>query len=524
MRQNLPVTQKEQVFSNKDNILSTTDPQGKITYVNHDFIKISGFEKDELLGQDHNIVRHPDMPPAAFKSLWETARNGDSWIGIVKNRCKNGDHYFVSAFVTPIFKQGKLTEIQSVRTKPKASQIKRASVLYQQLNKGKTPRKLRDNKFTFTAQLITIQALAGAGSVAAVQAQLGWPAVLAIAASACVATFFTLAPFRRLVNKAKGIRTDNLAKYVYTGRTDCVAQIDFALNYLEAESSSLIGRMSDTATQLNLGSSDLTVAVNETQTGANNQFAMTDQAAAAVEEMSMSVQEVAENALTASNAATDSLSVVNSSKDKLDQNRNSIIKLSDQVSDAANLIENVRKSSQEITSVLDVIRGIAEQTNLLALNAAIEAARAGDAGRGFSVVADEVRSLATRTQHSTEEIQGMIETLQQGTHQAVSSMQSSQSQASDCAKQSEDMVLALDNITGSVTNINDMAGQIAAAVHQQSAVATEISNNLSEIRSLAETNIITSENGATTCKNFNSMSSDMNELAIQFWDKKQGSM
>jgi len=127
MRMNLPVTGRDVSISDTANILSTTDLNGDITYVNPDFIKISVFEESELLGQHHNIVRHPDMPTEAFADLWSSVRGGSSWMGMVKNRCKNGDHYWVSAFVTPISRNGRVVEYQSVRTKPAPAQIAVAS-------------------------------------------------------------------------------------------------------------------------------------------------------------------------------------------------------------------------------------------------------------------------------------------------------------------------------------------------------------------------------------------------------------
>jgi len=130
MRMNLPVTGRDVSISDTAVILSTTDLNGDITYVNPDFIKISGFEKSELLGQHHNIVRHPDMPAEAFADLWSSVRGGNSWMGMVKNRCKNGDHYWVSAFVTPISRNGRVIKYQSVRTKPAPAQIAAAEQLY----------------------------------------------------------------------------------------------------------------------------------------------------------------------------------------------------------------------------------------------------------------------------------------------------------------------------------------------------------------------------------------------------------
>ena len=143
MKKNLPVTEREIPFPDNANILSTTDEKGQITYVNGDFVTISGFEEAELLGGNHNIVRHPEMPAAAFDDLWCTLKRGETWMGIVKNRCKNGDHYWVDAFVTPIFENGRLVEYQSVRGKPNPQYVERAKQVYARINEGKAAFKSR---------------------------------------------------------------------------------------------------------------------------------------------------------------------------------------------------------------------------------------------------------------------------------------------------------------------------------------------------------------------------------------------
>ncbi len=151
MRMNLPVTGRDVSISDTANILSTTDLDGDITYVNPDFIRVSGFEEHELLGQHHNIVRHPDMPAEAFGDLWSSVRGGRSWMGMVKNRCKNGDHYWVSAFVTPISRNGRVVEYQSVRTKPQPAQIAAAERLYAQLREKRPPAALRRAPWAYAA-------------------------------------------------------------------------------------------------------------------------------------------------------------------------------------------------------------------------------------------------------------------------------------------------------------------------------------------------------------------------------------
>lgn len=137
MKINLPVTNTEREVKASQNILSTTDLKGAITYVNPDFIAISGFDEDELIGRNHNVVRHPDMPPAAFDSLWTNMKAGQPWMGMVKNRCKNGDHYWVDAFVMPIRENGTAVEYQSVRFKAERSWVQRAETIYKRLREGK---------------------------------------------------------------------------------------------------------------------------------------------------------------------------------------------------------------------------------------------------------------------------------------------------------------------------------------------------------------------------------------------------
>ena len=522
MKENFPITGIEVEISPKHNILSTTQPDGKIKYVNQHFIEVSGFTKDQLIEQNHNIVRHPDMPATAFKGLWDTVNNHSSWLGLVKNRCKNGDHYYVSAFVTPIIKAGKIFEIQSVRTKPQQVVIDRAEQVYPLLKEGKIPANIKDSAFTLTTKITILQLLAFACTLIAIafgSTQSAFIAVSVIAIITVALTGLIFKPFRALVKKCRSIKTDNVARYLYTGGSNDLAQISFALTYQSAAASSLIGRMSDSAKQLQADTQSLYQAIKSNEATADRQFSMTDQAAAAIEQMSASVQEVAENASITATAANEGLSATKASQTKLYQSRDSILTLCDEVSSAASLIEKLRKNSNDIASVLDVIRGISEQTNLLALNAAIEAARAGEAGRGFSVVADEVRSLATRTQASTEEIQQMIETLQTGTQAVVASMASSQKNALACADQTEHMVEQLEEINCSVGNITDMAARIAAAVEQQSAVAIEISGNLLDIRHLAE-NTRDSTVAADACDSVSLMANDMDELVTQFWSKR----
>ncbi|PSW20118.1 methyl-accepting chemotaxis protein [Photobacterium sanctipauli] len=210
------------------------------------------------------------------------------------------------------------------------------------------------------------------------------------------------------------------------------------------------------------------------------------QIATAIHEMSATAQEVASHAEQTAGAAVASHKSCNDGKEVISRNQQSITYLANHVQDAASIIKELENNAQGINAILSTIQGIAEQTNLLALNAAIEAARAGEQGRGFAVVADEVRVLSQRTHSSTEEIRGMIETLQRNTHNAVETMQQSQDLATGSVEEANNATLALEAITASIQHISDMATQISSAAEEQRAVAEEISRNTQAVNDVSD--------------------------------------
>jgi len=527
MKKNLPITQVEEQYDSTLNILSTTNTKGAITYVNNDFIKVSGFENSELLGNNHNMVRHPDMPPAAFEDLWKTVKTGSSWMGIVKNRCKNGNHYWVDAYVTPIEREGQIDEYQSVRRKPSPEHIKRAEKIYPSLMQNKTPRVL---KFSLSLQLQIILAvfipfllasfIATSASLSALESLY---AFTGSATLSLIAVFILMTPYRQLVKESQKVIRNPIAQYIYTGRTDDIGQISAALIMLKSETSGLVGRVADSAQSLTDGSAELSSAVNQSEAGVRKQFAETDQVAAAVNQMSASIQEVSSNANSSSSAASDGLDEVSNGRRIVDNSMSSIQNLKTEIEQAVEVIAEVERSSNCITGILDVIGGIAEQTNLLALNAAIEAARAGDAGRGFAVVADEVRSLANRTQTSTDEIRLMIEQLQTNANKAVTTMDQGQQKTEICVEHNTQTVQVLNSIYSAIELINDMNTQIASAVEQQGAVADEINRSVFSIRDMSEQNLSAVEQTSSTSEQMLSISQGFSELSSQFWARQSQS-
>ena len=524
MKKNLPVTNIEDDYSDNLNILSTTNLKGAITYVNKDFIDVSGFNEDELIGRNHNMVRHPDMPPAAFGDLWNTVKDGHSWMGIVKNRCKNGNHYWVDAYVTPIKRKGSVAEYQSVRRKPAREHIDRAEKIYPSLMQGNSPRCVKKGlslpSKVQMAILLPILMAAVVSFISSPSAEVVNLIYLFAIIIGLVGTFFLFAPYKQLVKHSEKIANNPIAKYIYTGRNDDIGQLMQTIKMLESETAGLVGRIADSAGTLTNGASGLSAAVNQSEHGVRQQFTETDQVAAAVNQMSASIQEVAGNAQNSSSAASSGLNEVTKGRTVVDESVQSIQRLKDEIVQAADVISKVKESSNDISTVLNVIGEIAEQTNLLALNAAIEAARAGDAGRGFSVVADEVRSLASRTQTSTEEIRQMIESLQSGANQAVNVMEAGKQRTEECVSQSEQTVVALEEIHSSIELINDMNTQIASAVEQQSSVADEISRSIYTIRDMSEQNLEAVETSSQTSEGMLEVSEGFSELAAQFWAKQ----
>ena len=254
----------------------------------------------------------------------------------------------------------------------------------------------------------------------------------------------------------------------------------------------------------------------QTSAGMQQQFREVDQVATASQEMSATAHDVANNAAQAADAARSADTAAREGLMVIDRTTLSIEQLASELSSAMQEVETLASSSEQIGSVLEVIRAIAEQTNLLALNAAIEAARAGEAGRGFAVVADEVRNLAKRTQDSVEEIRQVIENLQSGTRDVVGSMHSSHKQAQSSVELVEQAVTSLRRISDAVTVINDMNLQIASAAEEQSAVAEEVNRNVASIRDVTETLSGQADESARVSQSLNSLANHQQGLMDQF--------
>ncbi len=293
-------------------------------------------------------------------------------------------------------------------------------------------------------------------------------------------------PLRQTLDVVERIAAGDLTHDLHVTRRDEMGVLQQGIQRMGATLRDLISGIRDGVTQIASAAEELSAVTEQTSAGANNQKVETDQVATAMHEMATTVQEVARNAEQASAAATDADSQARAGDQVVAQAIAQIEKLAGEVVRSTEAMAQLQQESQKIGSVMDVIKSVAEQTNLLALNAAIEAARAGEAGRGFAVVADEVRGLAQRTQKSTEEIEELVAGLQSGTQQVANVMLGSRSLTDSSVELTRKAGASLESITRVVSDIQSMNQQIAAAAEQQSAVAEEISRSILSVRDVSE--------------------------------------
>ncbi|AKH19208.1 methyl-accepting chemotaxis protein [Sedimenticola thiotaurini] len=319
-----------------------------------------------------------------------------------------------------------------------------------------------------------------------------------------------------LTETSSQLAAGNLTVHSQYDSHDELGDIADAFNTICDKFRTVVKELSDTTVQLAAAAEETSVITGESSVRIKQQQSETEQVATAMTEMTATVQDVARNAAEAEQSALQADSLTNDGRTVAGQALNATRELAQEVEQTAKVIHDLEAESVNIGGVLDVIRGIAEQTNLLALNAAIEAARAGEQGRGFAVVADEVRTLAGRTQESTQEIQSMIERLQQGTGEAVTAMQRGQEKAEHSLSRVEQADQALEEINQAVSRIKDMNAQIATAAEEQGAVAEEINRNIVSINDLSVQSAQGAEQTAVASTQQAHLAADLQAMAAKF--------
>ncbi len=486
MRNNGPVTQREYQLPAGTTLVSTTDLQSHITYCNPAFVEVSGYAREELIGQPHNLVRHPDMPAEAYRDMWDTLKAGQPWTALVKNRRKNGDHYWVRANVTPVLEGGRVNAYMSVRTTPGRDEVAAAEALYARMRDeaaaGRLVHTLRQGdvhqagpaallaRLTRPSLGVRLSATAMAGTLAVglsagLLAQWGiWAAALAsLLVGAGVAAWLrqqALAPMRQAVAAVRRMSAGDLSGVLAADRQDEVGQLARGLTQLNVNLQAIVGDVRREVEGITLASSEIAKGNHDLGTRTESQASNLQQTAASMEQITGTIRQTADTAVAAAQMAGEAAAVAERSGQA--------------ASDVAERMGEIRQSSARIAEIIGTIDGISFQTNILALNAAVEAARAGEAGRGFAVVASEVRALAQRTSAAAREIKVLIEDssnkVEAGTRLAVTT--------GETTRQTQD----------AVQRVHALISEISTAAAEQSKGVAQVNAGVTELDSLTQQN------------------------------------
>jgi aerotaxis receptor len=520
MRSNLPVTNVEYVLQDDEVIVSRTDLHGNITYINQAFMDVSGFTEDELLGAPQNIVRHPDMPVEAFADFWHSLKNGKAWTGMVKNRCKNGDHYWVEANAAPIIENRKVVGYSSIRIKPSRAQIQAADSAYRAIKAGDTSLRIQDGQAirltwlqrtglmkAYSIKTLLVLAVSAMAALFGVIGVLAWLAtssegtfylntLMVIAALGVpMAGAFGVLSFRSVVLPLQnaGHDIERMSAGDLTGRIAAsgaaeIATLMQSLRVLQNNTKLLVGQIKESTESVNMGAQEIARGNADLSRRTESQASSLEETASSMEELTSTVKENADNSHMASKLVATTADIA--------------VQGGEVVGKVIETMASINNSSRKIADIIGVIDGIAFQTNILALNAAVEAARAGEQGRGFAVVAAEVRHLAQRSAGAAKEIKTLIV-------DSVSQVELGRKLVNEAGE-------AIDDVVTSVQLVVEIMSGSAAASLEQSAGIAQINQAVSQMDEMTQQNAALVEESAAAAESLQDQAAKLAQLVDTF--------
>jgi aerotaxis receptor len=484
------VTQQEFDYPADATLMSVTDTRSRISYANEAFVAVCGFDRDEIAGQPHNIVRHPDMPRQAFADMWATMKGGEAWSALVKNRRKNGDHYWVRANATPVRRDGRLVGYMSVRTKPTRAEVDAAEALYRDLREGRLRGwalhkglLVRTGALAWMSALRTMSvrwrircgSLAGAALLVGIcaLAGLGGSALGSVAAAAVLAGLATTLwlevqiakPLATVLRVALQAAQGSPERNVSLDRVDEIGMLLRAVNQSALNLRSLLDDVSGQARGVHTGVADIASGNQDLSARTEQTASSLQQTAASMEQLGVTVRQNADRARQAEQLTASASAIATQGGELVGQ--------------VVDTMRGIDESSRRIAEIIGLIDGIAFQTNILALNAAVEAARAGEQGRGFAVVATEVRRLACRAADAAKDIKGLIA-------DSVARVERGTALVGRAGATMREMVASTQRVTAVVGEISIASAEQSAGVAQVGAAVSQMDQATQQNAALVE--------------------------------------